>query len=384
MRIEIIQNTINHIRCLNNSKDSLLASILLVLGILQSPLAYKKTKGHPISEIKEMIHSILLSFKPISKYFDTQDKITIADKLVVRRSINNFGMYEIILPDSLVIVEDKEEIEEYDYHVCISFAGEQRQFASKIANKLKVDYNLKVFYDDFENANLWGKDLFGYLYDIYSEKAHFCIVLISSAYLQKNWTNHELKAVQSRVLKERSEYFLPILLDSFETIPKEFKSIAYLNAKNIDIDTICDAVFEKVARIFDGKWLSTEELAEILSETGMFKCLFKNFYITATQDEDEEGSLRLLLLGIIYCFGGDLMRVDQSIKVIFDYLLFDFNPIANLFTSNNRFLAIPPNGYLIRSELIQQESLFMTREYWNPIVEEFKATNPFFYADFDE
>lgn len=46
----------------------------------------------------------------------------------------------------------------FDYDVAISFAGEQRREAEAIA-KCLTDSGVKVFYDKYEQANLWGKDL---------------------------------------------------------------------------------------------------------------------------------------------------------------------------------------------------------------------------------
>ena len=51
----------------------------------------------------------------------------------------------------------------YEYDVVLSFAGEDRVYVQDIAKKLKAK-GIKVFYDEFEEAKLWGKDLYQYLY----------------------------------------------------------------------------------------------------------------------------------------------------------------------------------------------------------------------------
>ena len=56
----------------------------------------------------------------------------------------------------------------YEYDVALSFAGENREYVREIAKKLKAK-KLKVFYDEFEETNLWGKDLYQYLKYIYKE-----------------------------------------------------------------------------------------------------------------------------------------------------------------------------------------------------------------------
>ena len=84
---------------------------------------------------------------------------------------------------------------QFEYDVCLSFAGEDRKTAEKIARALKRE-KLKVFYDYDHKLSLWGKDLFKHLFEVYSKKAEFCVILFSAAYLRRNWTNHELRAAQ--------------------------------------------------------------------------------------------------------------------------------------------------------------------------------------------
>ena len=44
----------------------------------------------------------------------------------------------------------------------ISFAGDQRKEAEAIAQHLKTA-GIKVFYDDYQQADLWGKNLYDHL-----------------------------------------------------------------------------------------------------------------------------------------------------------------------------------------------------------------------------
>ena len=67
---------------------------------------------------------------------------------------------------------------QFDYDVAFSFAGEDRLVVERIAKELK-DRGLKVFYDDFEKSTLWGKVLYDYLADLYSNRAKFCVIFAS-------------------------------------------------------------------------------------------------------------------------------------------------------------------------------------------------------------
>ena len=107
-----------------------------------------------------------------------------------------------------------ERITKYD--IALSFAGENREYVDKVAKLLK-DKGISVFYDLFEKANMWGKDLYQYLTDIYRNKALFSIIFMSEAYKKKLWTkNVELKAMQARAFEENKEYILPVRFDDVE------------------------------------------------------------------------------------------------------------------------------------------------------------------------
>lgn len=136
----------------------------------------------------------------------------------------------------------------YEYDVALSFAGEDRDLAEKIATVLKT-HGVRVFYDSFEQANLWGKDLFVHLHEVYSKKSRFCMMIISSAYLDKMWTVHERKAAQSRALKERdNEYVLPIRIDNTE-LPGLPDTIAYLDISRYGYLKICQLFIQKIGGV---------------------------------------------------------------------------------------------------------------------------------------
>ena len=74
--------------------------------------------------------------------------------------------------------------EDFDYDIAFSFAGEDRPVVEEPANKLK-DEGVRVFYDAYEKAALWGKDLYQHLQLVYRDRARYCVVIVSSAYAGK-------------------------------------------------------------------------------------------------------------------------------------------------------------------------------------------------------
>ena len=56
------------------------------------------------------------------------------------------------------------------FEIALSFAGEDRPYVDQVANLLR-DSDIKIFYDIFEESNLWGKNLYDYLSAVYQNKA---------------------------------------------------------------------------------------------------------------------------------------------------------------------------------------------------------------------
>lgn len=130
------------------------------------------------------------------------------------------------------------------YDVVLSFSGEDRKIVDKVAKCLTKN-GLYIFYDDNEKTNLFGKNLYDTLIDVYRDKAKFCVVFISQTYNKRAWTLHELRSAQSRALFEDYEYILPIKLDS-SSIPSILDTIGYLDISKDSIYDICAIITHKV------------------------------------------------------------------------------------------------------------------------------------------
>lgn len=136
-------------------------------------------------------------------------------------------------------------VKPYKYQIALSFAGEDRHTAKEIAQGL-TDNGVSVFFDEYEQATLWGKDLYQHLQWVYRDSARFCIVLISQSYAHKLWTRHELKQAQARAFEENKEYILPLRLDDTD-VPGLAKTVGYVDARNTPIQVIVRHVIDKLA-----------------------------------------------------------------------------------------------------------------------------------------
>ncbi len=142
--------------------------------------------------------------------------------------------------------EEEEELKkvEREYDIALSFAGEDRDYVRKVAQILD-NAGIKVFYDEFETASLWGKDLYAHLQKVYRDKAKFTIMFCSQHYAEKAWTNLERRSAQERAFLENSEYILPAKFDDTE-IPGLPKTVAYIDLTDMPPYKLCSIIGEKL------------------------------------------------------------------------------------------------------------------------------------------
>lgn len=120
---------------------------------------------------------------------------------------------------------------DYKYDIALSFAGEDRAYVEEVANFLR-DFGISVFYDSFEQIDLWGKNLYTHLRRIYKDYSRYTIIFCSEHYAKKQWTNHERESAQERAFTENREYILPARFDNTE-IPGIQSTVGYINLAEI-------------------------------------------------------------------------------------------------------------------------------------------------------
>lgn len=117
-----------------------------------------------------------------------------------------------------------------EFDVCLSFAGEDRTYVRAVADEL-VGRAVRVFYDEYEEATLWGKNLYTHLDDVYQRQARYCVMFVSEHYVRKFWTAHERESAQARALVEPREYILPARFDRTE-VPGLRTTTAYVELQD--------------------------------------------------------------------------------------------------------------------------------------------------------
>lgn len=140
------------------------------------------------------------------------------------------------------VAEARDDVPQYD--VALSFAGEDREHARKLA-ELLTSSGFSVFYDEYEKATLWGRNLYSHLSDVYQNKARYCLILISSNYARKLWTRREREAAQARAFRESREYILPLRLDD-TALPGIEETVGYIDLRNTPHEEVSRLLSEKL------------------------------------------------------------------------------------------------------------------------------------------
>ena len=137
--------------------------------------------------------------------------------------------------------------EAYEYDVALSFAGEDREYVEQVALFLKKK-SIAVFYDYFEEVDLWGKNLITYLENIYTHKSKYCVIFISQHYVQKEWTSYESSAAMVRMLDsnlKQKEYLLPVKFDETKA-SGILSTIGFIDGKKKSPEELGNLIIKKI------------------------------------------------------------------------------------------------------------------------------------------
>jgi len=143
-------------------------------------------------------------------------------------------------------IRDKMSNTEERYDIALSFAGEDRDYVEQVAEYLRAN-KVAVFYDRFEEIDLWGKDLAEHLDWVYRTGAQFCVMFISKYYVEKMWANHERRSALAAAIQARKEYILPARFDSTD-LPGIRPTIGYINLVGKTPEELAAMIAKKLGR----------------------------------------------------------------------------------------------------------------------------------------
>jgi hypothetical protein len=133
------------------------------------------------------------------------------------------------------------------YEIVLSFAAEQRRYVREVAEHLKAK-EVAVFFDEYEEATMWGKHLTEHLATVYGGTARYCVMFISTDYAEKVWTTHERRVAFAKAVSEKKEYVLPARFDD-TVIPGLSPDVHYISLEHKTPTELADLILRKLGRL---------------------------------------------------------------------------------------------------------------------------------------
>ena len=89
------------------------------------------------------------------------------------------------------------------------------RYVDRVATTLKT-HGVKVFFDKFEKADMWGKNLADHFTDVFSKRARYVVMFVSRHYARKAWPTFERQQAQARAIQSQETVILPARFDDTE------------------------------------------------------------------------------------------------------------------------------------------------------------------------
>jgi len=131
-----------------------------------------------------------------------------------------------------------------DYDVALSFAGEDRNYVEQVAAYLQ-NKGVRVFYDNFKKADLWGKNLIDHLGNIYAENSRFIVIFVSKHYAGKKWPDQEHKSARERAFNMQEDCILPARFDDTE-LPGLSPSTSFIDLRTTSAEELGELIIQKI------------------------------------------------------------------------------------------------------------------------------------------
>lgn len=185
----------------------------------------------------EHIHNLAKDIRNLIIQQTEDMDVYVIDPQIVEDQIKDTDKAEKIISSSPPAVGS------FEYDVAFSFAGEKRDYVEKVALHIE-NKGIHVFYDDFQEIEMWGKNLIDYLEDIFKNKARYCVMFISKEYAEKAWPNFERQIIQARSLIENG-YMLPVSFDGTD-IKGVVSTVKYIDISSLSPEELGEMLAQKI------------------------------------------------------------------------------------------------------------------------------------------
>jgi hypothetical protein len=134
------------------------------------------------------------------------------------------------------------------FRVALSFAGDRREFAKKVADFLGEEFKRdEVFYDNYFGAELARLDLDLYLQQIYHDDSELIVVFLSAEYEKKEWCRLEWRAIRDLIKNRKTRKasdIMPVRFDNTH-VPGLFSTDGYVDARDRTEHEVAKLIIER-------------------------------------------------------------------------------------------------------------------------------------------
>jgi hypothetical protein len=158
-----------------------------------------------------------------------------------------------------------------------------RTLAETFARRLDAS-GYSIFYDEFQQAELWGRDLSIALGNVYSREARYCLIILSSDYVAKSWTNHERQSAISQFIQRRSDYILCLKVDDID-LPGFPSIVGYVALDRFGVDGVYKMLLQKLGRPNHENQLSHLDASDTARAQEVIEACFRRAIYTRMDSE---------------------------------------------------------------------------------------------------
>lgn len=145
-----------------------------------------------------------------------------------------------IPPEQQVPSRTKSAEHPFTYDVAISYAGEQKEIASRVANILRADH-FKVFFAPDRESEYIAEDMIAQFYRIYRYESRYVAAFVTEDYLRKDITMHEARTAMLRRQEEGRNCLIPIYFGK-AALPRLDPDIHYIQADDLREVELADKI----------------------------------------------------------------------------------------------------------------------------------------------
>ena len=138
----------------------------------------------------------------------------------------------------------KKAAKKFKYAVALSFAGEQRKTAQKVADIIRSRLGPVVFFDEYMKPEMWGEDLPSFFQEAFYKESKWCMMFVSKEYVTKKWPSFEAKHIIARQIDQFGRYILPVHFDDTD-VPGLPNTLQHLSVPPETAESIAKCFLEK-------------------------------------------------------------------------------------------------------------------------------------------